>query len=243
MAPVPPPPKYLAWQGPLTNSIGVKFVRIEPGTFEMGSPETEGGHGNWEMRHRVKLTKPFLLATTEVTQVQWFRIMATNPSSRDGDHRPVDGVRRLDALEFCKRLTAQEGKQYRLPTEAEWEYACRAGTTTAYSSGDAESTLDEVAWFEKNAGETTHPVARKKANAWGLYDMHGNVWEHVADRWSDLDAEETTDPRGSSISKYYVIKGGGWTSNARMCRAASRGRVEMDSNIVDAGFRVCLDAP
>ena len=164
-----------------SNSIGMQFVLIPPGEFMMGSPETETGHRDDETQHRVQVTKPFYLSAYEVTQLQYEQVMGNNPSAYRGENRPVENMRWDDAVAFCDRLSKSEGVKYRLPTEAEWEYACRAGTTTAYSFGDDESQLEQYAWFSANSDNTTHPVGEKRPNGWGLYDMHGNVWEWCQD--------------------------------------------------------------
>jgi formylglycine-generating enzyme required for sulfatase activity len=155
------------------NSISMKLVWIAPGEFKMGSNDGEDFE---KPLHTVKITKGFYMGAFEVTQGQYQQVMGTNPSYFKGANLPVEQVSWDDAVEFCKKLSQKEGKTYRLPTEAEWEYACRAGTTTKFSFGDDESQLGEYAWYGKNSGMKTHPVGKKKPNAWGLFDMHGNVW-------------------------------------------------------------------
>jgi formylglycine-generating enzyme required for sulfatase activity len=211
-----------------TNSIGIKLVLIQPGEFMMGSRD---GDTDEKPPHKVKIAKPFYLGVTEVTQEQYERVMGTNPSEFKGDpRRPVESVSWEDAVEFCRKLTERErssgksGQTYRLPTEAEWEYACRAGTTTKWCCGDDESALADYAWYSVNAGEKTHAVAQKKPNAWGLYDMHGNVWEWCAD-WYGEDyyaASPREDPTGPAAGSRRVIRGGGWFRGAGLCRAAFR---------------------
>jgi formylglycine-generating enzyme required for sulfatase activity len=168
-----------------SNKLGMKFIRIEAGEFMMGSPETEVGRQNDETLHHVKITKPFMMAMTTVTQAQWKAVMGNNPSSHLGDDFPVDTVSWNDAVAFCEKLSAKEGKHYRLPTEAEWEYACRAGTQTTYGG---TNNLDEMGWYAENSAfhgtRQSHPVAQKKPNAWGLYDMHGNIWQWTADGYA-----------------------------------------------------------
>ncbi|KPA17999.1 Sulphatase-modifying factor domain protein, partial [Candidatus Magnetomorum sp. HK-1] len=176
-----------------TNSIGMTFVRIPAGTFIMGSPEDELGRWSDEVLHQVTLTQDFYMQTTEVTQGQWKAIMGNNPSyfSNCGDNCPVEYVSWNDAQEFIQKLNQKEGDTYRLPTEAEWEYAARAGSTTALANGNLvekdcnlDVNLNAMGWYCGNSNSETHQVAQKQANAWGLYDMHGNVWEWCND-WYD----------------------------------------------------------
>lgn len=170
--------------GPVvTNSIGMKFVTIPAGHFIMGAPESDTqAIGAESPQHTVVLSDPFQLGMYEVTQEQYERVMETNPSRFKGANHPVENVRWIDAVEFCRKLSALEAEKkagylYHLPSEAEWEYACRAGTRTLYSFGDDPAELGEYAWIHQNSRGSTHPVGEKKANPWGLYDMHGNVRE------------------------------------------------------------------
>ncbi|OFZ78482.1 MAG: hypothetical protein A2583_10830, partial [Bdellovibrionales bacterium RIFOXYD1_FULL_53_11] len=206
--------------GQAENTV-MKFVYIAPGTFMMGSPSSEAGRFNNEDHHKVTITKGFELQTTEVTQAQWEAVMGVNPSNFKGADRPVEKVSWNDAQAFIEKLNAQnDGYRYRLPTEAEWEYAARAGTKTAYSFGDNASLLGEYAWYDGNSGNETHAVASKKPNAWGLYDMHGNVWELVEDYYTaSLGTSSVTDPKGPSSGDYRVIRGGSWDCYARNLRS------------------------
>lgn len=160
-----------------TNSIGMEFVKIPAGEFMIGSPAGEEGHEEDERQHRVKITGPLYMGVTEVTQEQYEAIMGNNPSEVKGAQHPVEKVSWHDAQAFCKKLSEKLGITVRLPSEAEWEVACRAGTTARYCSGDRDVDLGVVAWYWSNSGNKTHPVGQKAPNAWGLYDMHGNVWE------------------------------------------------------------------
>ena len=148
-------------------------------------------------------------------------------------------------MEFCERLSAKEGKSYRLPTEAEWEYACRAGTVTKYYCGDNEDQLKRVAWYEKNSADVTHSVGMKEANAWGLFDMHGNVLEWCQDWWGPYSGSEVMDPRGwgDETLKRRVARGGSWRHDAATCRAAYRGPCKPQSRSPVLGFRVVTDPP
>jgi len=173
--------------------------------------------------HGVTLTKAFDLQTTEVTQGQWKAVMGDNPSHfTKGDDYPVEKVSWHDAQAFLKKLnTMDPGKNYRLLTEAEWEYACRAGTT-----GERYGELDAIAWYDKNSGGRTHPVGQKQPNAWGLYDMLGNVWEWCADWYGEnyYANSPSTDPRGPSSGSYRVLRGGSWYNSAFYTRSAYRCR-------------------
>ena len=161
------------------NTIDMEFVLIQPGEFDMGSPVNETGRGNDEGPvHHVTISEAFYLGKYEVTQKQWHEVMGYSPSHFKGDDLPAENVSWDDVQEFIKKLNKKENThKYRLPSEAEWEYAARAGTTTRYSFGDDDSKLGEYAWYNENSGGKTHPVGNKGANPWGLYDVHGNVWE------------------------------------------------------------------
>ena len=205
----------------IANSIGMEFVLIPAGTFSMGANE---GETDERPAHQVKISRPFYLGKYEVTQEQWQAIMGKNPSLFQGNpKRPVEQVSWNDAQEFIRRLNAKENvKVYRLPTEAEWEYAARAGTATAYSFGDKASQLRQYGWYHDNAAKRTHEVGELQPNPWGLYDMHGNVWEWVLD-WSGRYREGTvTDPQGPDSGAQHMRRGGGWNNEARYCRSANR---------------------
>ena len=207
----------------VANSIGMKLAYIPAGEFVMGSPETEAGREDAvtsETQHRVKLTKAFRMGTTEVTQAQWRAVMGDNPSKFKGDNLPVDNVSWDNAVAFCRKLSAKEHRHYRLPTEAEWEYACRAGTTTAYYTGENTTALGKAGWSKDNSNKSTHPVGTKKANAWGLYDMHGNVWEWCSDWHGESQSKMVSDPTGPANGTFRVIRGGSWYSPPERCRAA-----------------------
>ena len=225
-----------------TNSIGMQFKLIPAGEFLMGSPGDAPDKSADEIpQHRVRITKPFYLGINEVTQEQYEEVMDKNPSKFKGSSLPVETVSWEDATQFCKKLSELDGKNnYRLPTEAEWEYACRAGTTTRYSCGDE---LDsDCAWFSGNSGNQTHPVGEKRPNAWGFYDMHGNVLEWCSD-WYDSDyygSSPSADPTGPSTGSNRVIRGGSWDLNAGLCRSANRNGRRPDRRYDSLGFRVAL---
>jgi formylglycine-generating enzyme required for sulfatase activity len=217
----------------ITNSIGMKLRLISDGEFLMGSQETEEGHtGNEGPVHRLRITKPFYLGVYEVTQADYENVVGENPSEFKGAARPVECVSWEDAVAFCRKLSAKEGQEYRLPTEAEWEYACRAGTTTPFSFGSVlkgqEANCDGNYPYGTTTkgpflGRTTK-VGSYAANAFGLYDMHGNVWEWCAD-WYDAEYYKhspSEDPPGAASGSYRVYRGGGWFLDASGCRASCR---------------------
>ncbi|MEE8397722.1 MAG: SUMF1/EgtB/PvdO family nonheme iron enzyme [Desulfobacterales bacterium] len=223
------------------NSIGMEFVLIPPGTFAMGSPADEIGRYSDERHHRVTLTNGFYLQTTEVTQKQWQAVMGENPSyfRTCGDRCPVESVSLNDVQDFIRKLNQSEGAdRYRLPTEAEWEYAARARTTTRFNFGDADTWLSEYGWYAKNSGGKIHAVGQKKPNIWGLYDMHGNVGEWCQDRFGRYPLDSVTNPSGPSKGSNRVIRGGSWYYGPRYIRSANRGRGSPGSRSEDVGFRL-----
>ncbi|MBU0733325.1 MAG: formylglycine-generating enzyme family protein, partial [Proteobacteria bacterium] len=233
------------------NRFAMKFVYIEPGTFMMGSPSSEPGRDDDERQHRVTLTRGFHMQTTEVTQGQWKAVMGSNPSyfKTCGDDCPVEQVSLKDVQEFIQRLNQKEDtNKYRLPTEAEWEYASRAGTETALANGriseldcNYDTNLDAMGWYCGNADKTTHRVAQKKANRWGLYDIHGNVWEWCRDRKGDYPSGHVTDPKGFSSGPYQVSRGGSYGGSAGSCRSANRNGESPGNQISNLGFRLVKD--
>jgi len=238
-------PKELAVH--LGGGVKMDFVLIPAGEFMMGD---ESGDTNAKPVHKVKITKPFYLGKYEVTVGQ-FRQFAdetkhANTQWRDAfpgqtDEHPVANVSWDDANEFLKWLSGKEGKVCRLPTEAEWEYACRAGTQTKYSFGDDEKDLGDYAWYEKNADGGTHPVGRKKANRWGLYDMHGNALEWCQD-WLDIEyygKSPVDDPNcASNTVDNRVLRGGSWNRGAVFVGSAFREYMHPVNRVRDVGFRV-----
>jgi formylglycine-generating enzyme required for sulfatase activity len=226
----------------VTNSVGMKLRLIPAGKFMMGSPRSEPHRYDNEIQHRVSITKPFYLGVTEVTQEQYQKVMGTDPSHFKGPQNPVEKVSWTDAVEFCRKLSAMPaektaGHVYRLPTEAEWEYACRSGTTTACGFGDDVSRLGDYGWFVGNSDSSTHPVGEKKPNAWGLYDMHGNVWEWCQD-WYGRVLDSATDPTGAMSGSLRVLRGGSWSDDAGDCRSADRLRDSPRDRGSALGFRV-----
>ena len=228
----------------MRNSIGMELMLLEAGTFQMGSPVTEPGRRDNEGPvHEVTISQPFYLGKYEVTQAQWHAVMGSNPSDYSGCGRtcPVETVSWADAQAFIAALNRREGvRTYRLPTEAEWEYAARAGTQTAYHFGNTARELARYAWYDKLGfitGPGPRPVGQGRPNAWGLYDMHGNVWEWVADWYRPYAAGSVTDPGGPSTGAHRVARGGSWSARASHCRAASRSNTP-GARGSDSGFRL-----
>jgi formylglycine-generating enzyme required for sulfatase activity len=204
----------------LGGGVKMEFVLIRPGSFMMGS---DAGSDSEKPAHKVNITKPFYLAKYEVTQAQWRAVMGEDQSYYKGDANPVDSVSWNDCQTFLSKLSEKAGGvPFRLPTEAEWEYACRAGSTAKYSFGDSDSDLVNYAWYTANSGNTSHPVGEKKPNAWGLYDMHGNVWEWCQDWYANYPAGDVSDPQGPSSGHARVLRGGGWGVIEVGCRSAYR---------------------
>jgi formylglycine-generating enzyme required for sulfatase activity len=211
----------------LVDRFGISFVLIPAGTFQMGS---DRGDDNEKSMHTVRISQPFYLGIFPVTQRQWEVVMGSNPSRFQGSEHPVEQVSWDKVQEFIRSLNTHEGRAlYRLPTEAEWEYVARAGATGDYCFGDDVTQLSQYAWYANNAKDTTHPVGQLQPNAWGLYDMHGNVWEWVQDwharhEYQSRAAAGTTvvDPPGPGAGSLRVNRGGGWSSDARLCRSAYR---------------------
>ncbi len=220
-----------------------KMVSIEAGEFLMGSPEgEEGGYSDERPQHKVVL-EGFEIGATPVTQAQYEAVMGNNPANFKGEKRPVEKVSWEDAMVFCEQLTKLakgSGRRFTLPSEAQWEYACRAGRQTAYYFGDDAGKLGDYAWYAENSGSETHPVCEKELNDWGLYDMHGNVWEWCEDSWQGSyegapdDGSAWVDADGT----FRVIRGGSWYDGARYCRSAFRRYDTPDNRSLNVGFRV-----
>ena len=251
------PAKKAESDKPLTLDLGdgvtMKFVRIEAGKFTMGSPESENDRDKDEGPQRqVTMSSPFYMGVTEVTQSQYKAVMGSQPwdgqtYAKAGADNAASYINWDEATAFCAALSKKTGRTVRLPTEAEWEYACRAGTTTAYGFGDDASNLGDYAWYNGNTldkGEMyAHPVGRKKPNAWGLYDMHGNVWEWCGDWYADSYANaDTRDPKGPTKGEARVLRGGSWGHDPQFCRAARRSRGTPGSRNYyhGGGFRVVV---
>jgi uncharacterized protein (TIGR02996 family) len=233
------------------GEVALTFSFIGPGTFLMGSPPSEQERSADETQHRVTLTRGFWLAVTPLTQAQWTAVLGSNPSHFKGADRPVEQVSWDDCQGFCRKLHERTGKTFRLPTEAQWEYACRAGTTTAFHNGCTIST--EQANYDGNDTyglgkkgvyrQQTTPVGSFPANAWGLFDMHGNVWEWCSDSSGPYPQGDLRDHQSINNGDARVLRGGSWDSDPWFCRSAFRRRLAPGIRCFDVGCRLvlCLD--
>ena len=219
----------------------MKMVLIEGGEFQMGSPKEEEGHQDDEGIHPVELDG-FWISSVPITQKQYQSIMNENPSHFKGDDLPVECVSWHDSNEFCEILSGKTGREYSLPTEAQWEFSCRAGSEGTFCFGDSDQRLEHFAWYEKNSENKTHPVGQKRPNAWGLFDMHGNVWEWCADWYGEYGKEKCVNPTGPKEGKYRMLRGGSWCYHAVHCRSACRDFNPPDYGLNNLGFRVVFVA-
>ncbi len=238
--------------GKKRNSLGMEFVYISPGSFMMGSPSGESGRDSDEKQHQVTLTRGYYMQTTEVTQGQWRKVMGSRPWSgkkyvQENANNAAAYISWNDCQAFIRKLNQMEGgNKYRLPTEAEWEYACRAGSSTRFCFGDSDGQLGNYAWYRKNAWDVgdkyAHSVGIKKPNAWGFYDMHGNVWEWCQDWFGNYPSGSVTDPTGPSSGSNRVDRGGSWYDLARYCRSANRDWLTPGRRDCILGFRLAFSA-
>jgi formylglycine-generating enzyme required for sulfatase activity len=221
----------------IVPGIAMIFCWCPPGDFTIGSPKSEEYRSSDEKQAKVTLTQGFWMAKTEVTQAHWQALMGSNPSEFKGLNLPVENVSWIDTQKFLMKVNAivgnSDGGEMALPTEAQWEYAARAGETGPYSGG----TVKEVAWYDNNSGSGTHEVGTKRPNAWGLHDMHGNVWEWCAD-WYEDELDGGVDPQGAASDTNRVIRGGSWYNGAIICRVANRMGISPYSTHNNYGFRV-----
>ena len=221
------PPSYSASGKQLTldlgNKVTMKLVIIPAGKFMMGSPEGEKDRDKNEgPQHEVTISNPFYMGVYDVTLEQYEQIMDENPDNSEETQEPVQCVCWDDAVEFCEALSKKSGMAVSLPTEAQWEYACRAGSKTRFSYGDDDDKLGDYAWYLKSSDGKMHPVGQKKPNAWGLYDMHGNVGQWCSDWYGDYPSLIQTDPKGPASGKFHVLRGGSLGGTPQVCRSARR---------------------
>jgi len=221
----------------LAEGVTISMIWVEPGAFIMGSPYKELGRTpEREAQHKVTITKGYWLAETELTQLQWQKIMEVNPSFNKGDNLPVDQVSFSDIQEFLKKINTIQNK-FRLPTEAEWEFACRAGSIKPYGGN-----IDAMVWHRGNSGIQSHPVASKKPNAWGFYDMQGNILEWCSDWFQEDTTKDTINPEGPETGIYKVQRGGQFTGRSKHTRAADRQRSNPNKRDFYVGFRLTRNA-
>jgi formylglycine-generating enzyme required for sulfatase activity len=236
-------PEQLARQGrehqQARQGNDIEMVMVEGGRFMMGSPASEINHESDDVQHQVTLSS-FQIGKYEVTQAQWKAIMGSNPSHFKGDELPVERVRWDDVQEFIRKLSAKTGKQYRLPTEAEWEFAARGGNKSGGTKYSGSYNMDNVGWYDKNSGRKTHPVGRKSPNELGIYDMSGNVWEWCSDWYGEYSSSLQANPKGAISGLGRVLRGGSWGDTAPYCRVASRNSSTPSSRFSDYGFRLVL---
>jgi formylglycine-generating enzyme required for sulfatase activity len=232
----------------LGNSVTMTLVLIPSGKFRMGSPDGDKGRPKDEYpQHEVTISKPFYMGVYKVTQGQFEQVMGKNPSTWKGDPQlPVEAVSWTDAQEFCKKVSDMSGRKVRLPTEAEWEYACRAGTKTKFCFGDADAQFGDYAWYKDNSSggaAPIHPVGQKKPNAWGLYDMYGNLLERCSDYYADSYANaQSSDPQGPESGTFRVLRGSNYHGTPGRCSSASRLSEEKVKKNHTIGFRVVVEA-
>jgi formylglycine-generating enzyme required for sulfatase activity len=232
----------------LGEGVFLDLVGIPPGRFTMGSPLNEEGHNNDEVEHNVKISRPFYLGRHLISQAQYEQAMKSNPSYFKDPALPVETVSWFDAVSFCEELFTRFGKPFRLPTEAEWEYACRAGTTTPFNTGATMNTdqanFDGKFTFggslESLSRWRTTPVGSFSPNSWGLYDMHGNVWEWCSDWYGEYTQTPVTDPQGPPVGAIRILRGGSWFHGPADCRSAQREALDPGRRHSPYGFRVAM---
>ena len=242
LAAAPPSPGAVELSETWTNDLQMTFVLVPAGSFDMGS---ESGDEDERPVHSMRIDEPFYIAQFEVTQAQWFSVMENDPSQfTDDDNRPVENVSWNDAQAFITKLNAADSAAtYRLPTEAEWEYAARAGSGEAYAFGDDAAELDTYAWYANNAADTTHPVGEKQPNAWDVHAMHGGVWEWVQNRYGPYASGANRESPNPAPGIRRIIRGGSWLSPAEDCRSASRSHAHPTFRGSHVGFRLVRTIP
>jgi formylglycine-generating enzyme required for sulfatase activity len=225
-------------QADLGGGVKMDLVLIPSGEFMMGSSD---GDSDEKPVHKVQIGRPLYMGKYEVTQEQWERVMGSNPNRLKGARNPVENVSWNDSQEFINKLNAKGQGTFRLPTEAEWEYACRAGTTTTFHSGSNDSDLRAAAWFNGNSGSKPHPVGEKQPNAWGLYDMHGNVWEWCQSLYKSYPYRADDGRESVTSSDRRVLRGGSWLNEQGNCRSTFRYRYGPGNRFDYFGFRVVVE--
>ena len=227
----------------LPGGATMDFIWVEPGSFEMGGP-AGSGFGNREPFHTVTITQGYYLAKYEITREQWEAVEGPGPWAPGAPLRPAAGITWSDVQQYVQALNDAPGDaEFRLPTEAEWEYACRAGTATKYSFGDADADLGDDAWYGGNSGGATHDVGTKLPNPWGFHDVHGNVWEWVQDYWSLYSAGHQIDPLGPTSGSHRVARGGSYLEGPLNQWSASRGKFELNYASAAIGARLVVMLP
>ncbi|MBR0038153.1 MAG: SUMF1/EgtB/PvdO family nonheme iron enzyme [Bacteroidales bacterium] len=219
------------------NGVKFKMIKVEAGTFQMGSTS---GDSDEKPVHSVTLTHDYYMGETEVTQELWQAVMGNNPSNFKGSNLPVETVSYQDVEKFLTKLNKLTGKNFRFPTEAEWEYAAKGGNKSQGYTYAGSNTIGDVAWYWDNSDRKTHPVAQKQPNELGLYDMSGNVWEWCYDWKGSYPSGAQTDPTGASSGSSRVGRGGSWNLDAAGCRAANRDSSTPSYRYDNLGFRLAL---
>ena len=226
---------------PVKDGICIEMVKVEGGTFMMGATsEMKNPNSNEKPVHQVTLTNDYYMGKYEVTQALWQAVMGSNPSEYKGDNLPVETVSWNDCQKFISKLNSLTGRMFRLPTEAEWEYAARGGKESRGYQYSGSSNISDVAWYDENSGTKTHPVGTKQANELGIYDMTGNVWEWCSDWYSSYSSSSQTNSTGADSGSFRVFRGGGWNSDAGCCRSSFRCYVTPDSRYFYLGLRLVL---
>ena len=226
---------------PVKDGICIEMVKVEAGTFMMGATsEMKNPNSNEKPVHQVTLTNDYYMGKYEVTQALWQAVMGSNPSEYKGDNLPVETVSWNDCQKFISKLNSLTGRMFRLPTEAEWEYAARGGKESRGYQYSGSSNISDVAWYDENSGSKTHPVGTKQANELGIYDMTGNVWEWCSDWYSSYSSSSQTNPTGSDSGSARVSRGGGWNCNASYCRLSVRFYYTPDFRLDILGLRLAL---
>jgi formylglycine-generating enzyme required for sulfatase activity len=223
------------------NGVSFDMIKVEAGTFDMGTTsEQQDADSDEKPVHKVTLSRNYYIGKTEVTQALWRAVMGSNPSGIKGDNKPVERVSWNDCQKFISKLNAATGKKFRLPTEAEWEFAARGGNNSNHYQYSGSNSLEDVAWYYGNSNNTTHDVATKQSNELGIYDMSGNVWEWCSDWYGSYSSNAQYDPAGPNSGSYRVGRGGSWSNVAGLCRSSRRGIINPDLRDYYLGLRLGL---